>query len=135
MGVFAADAQGAQALLTPSMMPLMLFCGFLIPFSEVKDYFKEFLYLSFFRYAFDALMAYEFRHGTFDYCDPSNPNHYCSLGPYKERRNQVLRKEIYDIQQRSDPSDSLLYLVIYFAVVLVVTYYTFKYKVARAKYG
>ena len=32
LGIFANDAQSAQALLTPAMMPLMIFCGFLIPF-------------------------------------------------------------------------------------------------------
>lgn len=83
IGTIAHSPQKAQQLLVPSIMPLIIFCGFLIQRDGVRPYFLELWYLSFFRYAFTILVVNEFSDGQFDPCKTS-ANHFCPLNAYSK---------------------------------------------------
>ena len=133
LGVFARDAQGAQAILIPAMMPMIIFCGFLLQRHDVQPYFIEFWYISFFRYGFAPLVVNEFRYGHFEQCD--SPGAHCPLGtePIEMPRSEVLSKNVLNIPLEAVPRFAYIQLG-YFGITLLVTYYSMRYQ-ARKKYG
>ncbi len=133
LGVFARDAQAAQAILIPAMMPMIIFCGFLLQRHDVQPYFIEFWYISFFRYGFAPLVVNEFRYGHFEQCD--SPGAHCPLGtePIEMPRSEVLSKNVLNIPLEAVPRFAYIQLG-YFGITLLVTYYSMRYQ-ARKKYG
>ncbi|KAJ8599057.1 hypothetical protein CTAYLR_007595 [Chrysophaeum taylorii] len=84
IGTIAHSPQKAQQLLVPAIMPLLIFCGFLIQYDGVRFYFLELWYASFFRYAFTILVVNEFSRGKFKKCHLSR-HHYCPLNSYARK--------------------------------------------------
>ena len=82
IGTVAKSPQKAQQMLIPCIMPLIIFCGFLLQYDGVQIYFRPIWFASFFRYAFTILVVNEFSHGTFDKCDPSRD--FCPLASYSD---------------------------------------------------
>mmetsp|Transcript_17742 Transcript_17742/g.34989 ORF Transcript_17742/g.34989 Transcript_17742/m.34989 type:complete len:669 (-) Transcript_17742:275-2281(-) len=64
LGSTSANVQEAQSKMIPVVMPLLLFCGFLIPYSEIPFYFTWLYYLSPFQYALSGLLIVEFEDRT-----------------------------------------------------------------------
>lgn len=66
----AADTfQDAQAMVTPTLIPLILFSGYLIPFDQIPEYFKWLYELSFFQFAITILQINQFNGLEFTDCD------------------------------------------------------------------
>ena len=49
IGAFADDLQQAQALVAPTIVPLIMFSGYLIPFKQIPDFFRWLYHISFFQ--------------------------------------------------------------------------------------
>mmetsp|Transcript_31094 Transcript_31094/g.71887 ORF Transcript_31094/g.71887 Transcript_31094/m.71887 type:complete len:605 (+) Transcript_31094:563-2377(+) len=132
LGLWCKNAVAAQSLLVPSLMPMIIFCGFLFNRNAVKDYFWEFWYISFFRYAFMPLIVNEFSHGTFDNCELAK-GELCPLGYGKVDRSIVYSAQVLDIPESVLP-DYLYISLGYLAFLIVVGYYFIRYQ-ARKRYG
>jgi len=59
----------AIKLVMPTIMPTMLFSGFMVPFNRIPVYFKWIYYASFFQYGLGLLLINEFEDVVFSDCD------------------------------------------------------------------
>ncbi|GBG30506.1 ABC transporter G family member 27 [Hondaea fermentalgiana] len=71
LGSTSKNVQDAQSKMIPVVMPLLLFCGFLIPYSEIPYYFTWLYWLSPFQYALSGLLIVEFEPRTLVQADGS----------------------------------------------------------------
>ena len=66
----AADSfQDAQAMVAPTLIPLILFSGYLIPYDQIPTYFQWLYNLSFFQFAISILQINQFKGMKFTDCD------------------------------------------------------------------
>jgi len=124
----------AQALLIPSIMPQLLYSGYLIQRSSVQPYFLEFWYISFFRYSFTVLAVNEFEDGHFAPCANQlvGGDDYCPYGNGRVERSFVVT-DVLSFDENAIPR--FYYVMLgYLALLLFLTYYTLRYQ-ARRKYG
>jgi len=70
VGSMVKDIQAAQQAVMPTVIPLMLFSGYLIPFAKIPSYFKWLYYSSPFAYSFNALQITVYRDVVFTDCTP-----------------------------------------------------------------
>mmetsp|Transcript_21042 Transcript_21042/g.67805 ORF Transcript_21042/g.67805 Transcript_21042/m.67805 type:complete len:252 (+) Transcript_21042:1291-2046(+) len=149
IGTVAKSPQKAQQLLIPCIMPLIIFCGFLLQYDGVQIYFRPIWFASFFRYAFTILVVNEFKRGNFDNCDLTKD--FCPLAAYEGSRDDsslgglggivgtsvVKRKfvitEILDFDQDAIPKYFYI-LIIYAACLATTAYYILRHQ-ARRRYG
>mmetsp|Transcript_8764 Transcript_8764/g.15707 ORF Transcript_8764/g.15707 Transcript_8764/m.15707 type:complete len:165 (-) Transcript_8764:119-613(-) len=132
LGLWCKNAVAAQSMLVPSLMPMIIFCGFLFNRNAVKDYFWEFWYISFFRYAFMPLIVNEFKQGTFEDCDMAK-GELCPLGQGEVSRSIVYSSQVLDIPESVLPD--YLYISLGYLCFLIITgYYFIRYQ-ARKRYG
>ncbi|KAJ8609034.1 hypothetical protein CTAYLR_008701 [Chrysophaeum taylorii] len=68
IGTFASSVEHANALLGPTLLPNVLFSGFLFTFDECSNFFYPFWYASAFRYALEAATFLQFKYGNFRNC-------------------------------------------------------------------
>lgn len=68
VGTVARSFPHAQLMLVTTTIPMLLFSGFLIQESAVSPPLLPFWYASYYRYAFQGVVANEFRGRTFDHC-------------------------------------------------------------------
>ena len=66
VGCLCKDVGAARTAILPTLVPLLIFSGYLIPLSRIKVYFKWCYYASFFQYSFAILQLNEFSGRTFD---------------------------------------------------------------------
>jgi hypothetical protein len=81
IGALVPSVDLGPSLVTPLLMPLIIFSGYLISISAIKPWFLWIYYLSFFQYAFHVIIVSQFRHLEFDCCCKNstlaNPTCYC----------------------------------------------------------
>jgi len=77
IGAIANDFAQAQAMVAPSIIPLILFSGYVIPYDQIKDYFLWLYYASFFQYGFSALQINQFHDWDFNDCDLTKMENTC----------------------------------------------------------
>lgn len=140
IGTVSQSAQKAQQLLVPSIMPLIIFCGFLLQWDGVRSYFLPLWYASFFRYAFTILVVNEFDSGEFDACATSE-NHFCPLNSYggtlTEDGIKVDRKYVVSkiLKFRSDAIPLYYYVLLIYALGISAAGYYLIRRQARRRYG
>ena len=61
VGSVARDFQEAQAMVVPVLVPLILFCGYVIPLAQIPPAFKFLYHASFFQYAFGTMEVRRWR--------------------------------------------------------------------------
>jgi len=136
LGTIAKSPQQAQQLMIPCIMPLIIFCGFLLQYDGVQWFFLPLWYISFFRYAFTILVVNEFYQGTFDACHPLKGD-YCPLAAFTPLKSKVDRKlvitKILDFPMDAIP-DYFFILLLYTVAISIIAYYTLRYQ-ARRRYG
>ena len=70
IGLVCRDVSEAQQVVMPTLVPLILFSGYVIPWGQIRDVYKPLYHLSFFQYALSMLQANEFKNAVFDDCSP-----------------------------------------------------------------
>ena len=76
IGALSKDVQSASAMILPTLVPLMLFSGYILPYNSLKVYFKPFYFISFFQWALNLLQKNQFSGYIFADCERrevSNP--------------------------------------------------------------
>eukprot|EP00965_Chrysotila_dentata_P251629 6210168-Pleurochrysis_carterae.AAC.4 len=68
IGAIVNDLKQAQSVIAPTLVPLLLFSGYLIPYAQIPVYFQWLYYVSFFQYAMAILEVNEFMGRSFDSC-------------------------------------------------------------------
>mmetsp|Transcript_32796 Transcript_32796/g.81228 ORF Transcript_32796/g.81228 Transcript_32796/m.81228 type:complete len:677 (+) Transcript_32796:126-2156(+) len=68
VGCAVNDTRDAQQVVLPTIVPLMLFSGYMIPYDSIPIYFKWLYHISFFQYSFAILRINQFVDITFDDC-------------------------------------------------------------------
>jgi ABC-type multidrug transport system permease subunit len=66
VGANARDINDARTTLLPTLAPLLIFSGYVVPKANIPVYFTWAYYVSFFQYAFGVLMINELSDRTFD---------------------------------------------------------------------
>ena len=69
IGALSKDVQSASAMILPTLVPLMLFSGYILPYNSLKVYFKPFYFVSFFQWALNLLEKNQFAGFTFPDCE------------------------------------------------------------------
>eukprot|EP00300_Choanocystis_sp_HF-7_P007105 c1508_g1_i1.p1 GENE.c1508_g1_i1~~c1508_g1_i1.p1 ORF type:complete len:433 (-),score=90.28 c1508_g1_i1:59-1357(-) len=77
VGALANDFIQAQQVVAPSMMPMILFAGYLIPYDQLPSYLRWLYYVSYFQYSFNGLLINQFRDMDFPDCQPPVVNQTC----------------------------------------------------------
>ena len=72
VGATANSFQEAQQAIAPTLVPLILFSGYLIPYDQIPSYFKFLYNISFFQYALAILLTNQFHGLSFTDCPPSD---------------------------------------------------------------
>jgi hypothetical protein len=62
----SADINDARTIILPTLAPLLIFSGYIVPKGNIPFYFTWAYYASFFQYAFGILMINELGDRTFD---------------------------------------------------------------------
>jgi len=70
LGLIAKDVSEAQQYVMPTLVPLILFSGYVIPWTQIKDVYKPLYHISFFQYALSLLQKNQWEDATFDDCRP-----------------------------------------------------------------
>jgi ABC-type multidrug transport system ATPase subunit len=65
VGATSADLDSARGAIVPTLVPLLIFSGYLIPFAQIAPYFRWAYYASFFQYSLGALEINEFAHRAY----------------------------------------------------------------------
>lgn len=65
LGTTSKDIKEAQGYMIPMVMPLLLFCGFLIPFDDIPTPFVWLYFISPFQWVLSSLLIVEFEDRTF----------------------------------------------------------------------
>jgi len=73
IGAIANDFKQAQGAIAPSLVPLILFSGYLIPYAQIPAYFKWLYDLSFFQYALAIVLINQYSGTKFTDCPPAIP--------------------------------------------------------------
>lgn len=73
VGAVANDIKQAQAAIAPSMVPLLLFSGYMIPYAQIPSYFRWLYDISFFQYGLAILQINQFAGMNFTDCPPPLP--------------------------------------------------------------
>jgi hypothetical protein len=60
VGATTADLDSARSAIMPTLVPLLIFSGYLIPFQKIAPYFRWAYYASFFQYSLGGLELNEF---------------------------------------------------------------------------
>ena len=71
VGANARDINDARTTLLPTLAPLLIFSGYVVPKGNIPVYFTWAYYASFFQYAFGILMINELGDRTFDHDCPA----------------------------------------------------------------
>jgi len=111
LGIVAKDANTAVSLMPITIIPFMLFSGFLVNTNDVPDYFIWLPPISPLKYGFAALCVNEFTGLTFTYCPPTAPNCEPTTG------TSVI--DGLDVQSPSISIDLLVLFVMYLFIRLV----------------
>ena len=61
VGCFCKDVQSAKGVIIPTLAPLLIFSGYVIPYKSIPSYFEWAYYSSFFAYSFSLLQINELR--------------------------------------------------------------------------
>ena len=77
IGALVPSVNLGPSLVTPILMPLIVFSGFLISRQFIEKPFFLFYYLSFFQYAFNILVVTQFKPLAFSCCCETNETCYC----------------------------------------------------------
>jgi len=80
VGAVANDFQQAQQVIAPLIVPLVLFSGYIIPYSQIPIYFRWLYHASFFQYALSILQINEFRDIAFSDCKIPSMSSECLTG-------------------------------------------------------
>ena len=80
IGAMVPSIDLGPSLVTPLLMPLIVFSGYLISHSAIKPWFLWIYYLSFFQYAFHILLVSQFNHLSFDCCCTNTTSIPCFCG-------------------------------------------------------
>jgi hypothetical protein len=133
LGAFVADFQSAQQTVMPTIVPLMLFSGYVIPYNQIPGYFKWLYYTSFFQYALSIAEINEFRGLTFSDCSQAvlggNETVTCALGCYQTGEQYLEDQHI----NTDDLGRNFLILWSMFAGLSVTGYYIMRYTLANIK--
>jgi len=71
IGCLVKDVAGAQQAVMPTVIPLLLFGGYVIPYNKIPIYFKWLYWLSYFQYAYSIFSINQFYDVKFTDCDHS----------------------------------------------------------------
>lgn len=86
IGAMSKDVQSASAMVLPTLVPLMLFSGYILPYASLKVYFKPFYFISFFQWALNLLEKNQFTGFIFPDCEARTlPNPLNPAGPHITR--------------------------------------------------
>lgn len=136
MGIVAKDLQTAQGMLLPAIVPMILFCGYVIPRGDIPVFFQWFYYIDVFQFAFSILRMNQFDGLVFEDCPPlGTPGAFCfCLGP-----DSVCTGVDFLRTQSLDPADHsvamyFLYMAIIWAAVLLPSFAAVRWK-ANQKNG
>eukprot|EP00929_Paragymnodinium_shiwhaense_P121717 TRINITY_DN9406_c0_g1_i1.p1 TRINITY_DN9406_c0_g1~~TRINITY_DN9406_c0_g1_i1.p1 ORF type:complete len:619 (+),score=132.95 TRINITY_DN9406_c0_g1_i1:56-1912(+) len=78
IGVLAKDLQSAQSMLLPTIVPLILFCGYVIPRDDIPDIFRWVYYIDIFQFSFTILRLNQFDGWVFSDCPAfGTPGSFC----------------------------------------------------------
>ena len=80
IGALVPSVNLGPSLVTPVLMPLIVFSGFLISHQAIAKPFLLFYYISFFQYAFNILVVTQFQPLQFDCCCVQNSTEPCICG-------------------------------------------------------
>lgn len=105
IGSLTSTMDGAMGFMMPTLVPLLLFNGYMIPYSQIPIFFKPLYWISPFQYSFNILRINQFRelHFADDSC--LNGQHltdgalYCNGNEYLE--NTGLTGDLTEHMQRS----------------------------------
>ncbi len=80
IGALVPSIDLGPSLVTPMLMPLIVFSGYLISQQSIKPWFLWIYYLSFFQYAFHILVVSQFTHLDFECCCTNSTTIPCFCG-------------------------------------------------------
>jgi len=80
IGSLVENTQQAQQVVMPTLIPLELFSGYIIPYNKIPDYFLWLYNISFFAFALSLLEINQFKGVEFSDC-PYNPETFGTCSP------------------------------------------------------
>jgi ABC-type multidrug transport system permease subunit len=126
LGALVQDYQGAQQVVMPTIVPLMLFSGYVIPYKQIQFYFKWLYYISFFQYALSIAEINQFRGQTFSDCSSSTSG---DSSCYETGEQYLEDQNIQTTQLGRD----FMILWAMFAGISIAGYYVMRYMMAHIK--
>jgi len=137
VGILSKDVPDAQQKLMPTIVPMLLFSGWVIPYANIPIVFRWIYWISPFQWAFSVLRIIEFNNVEFkDEGCPSNqlplPNGvlYCTGNQYLARQDLCWNDDC----SHTKMAWSYLWLAVTCVLVFSPTYYLVAYK-ARQRWG
>ncbi len=124
IGSQVKDTQQAQQVVMPTLVPLELFSGYLIPYNKIPDYFLWLYHISFFSYALNMLQLNQFHGMKFSDCVRSE---VCPVACF-ETGEELLEQLHIDLD--SQPKNFMA-LGITFLVLSILAYYGLKILISR----
>lgn len=122
-GIISKDVPSAQQKVIPTIIPLLLFCGYVIPYDSIPIYFRWMYYISFFQYSLGILTINQWKGFVFPDC-PERTAQCFHTG------NQYLSS----INYTPDDVPNFYYILLgYLAISLLAAYALLAYKIQRTK--
>lgn len=72
VGTYTSDLKRTQEVLTPLLMPMIIFSGYMLPLPQIPTYLRFMYYSSFYQYVFSSLAINHFSGLEFTDCSPLN---------------------------------------------------------------
>jgi len=130
IGAFANDFKQAQNAVAPSLVPLILFSGYMIPYPQIPSYFRWLYDASFFQYGLAIIDINEYSSQKFNDCPPVIPASVPpTCAPYLEIAAEALcfkDGDAYLKHSHIDPADMPRNFAIlggYVLALAVISYY------------
>jgi hypothetical protein len=110
----------------PTLVPLELFSGYIIPYNKIPDYFLFLYNISFFAYALSLLEINQFSGAEFSECSPPAPGDTCPPAACFQTGEQLLASmNVYE----DDVGRDVLALAVTFSLLSFLGYYAMRYVV------
>jgi len=77
VGTWTKDADGNRAVLMPILIPMILFSGYVIPYSQIPSIWMPIYYISPVQWGMSILNANQYKGMIFSDCDPGDPQRHC----------------------------------------------------------
>lgn len=127
MGALAKDLQQAQGMMLPILVPLILFCGYLIPVDNIPSAFRWIYHVDPFQWAFSILRLNQFDGWVFDECptpqDRTKGAFCLCLGDHPQCTGVDYLTNVAGLDPDTHPIwKYFLYLCGFFAAILIPTF-------------